>query len=155
MLAFSSKSAVLPGFMMKIQSASPLEKIKLEKAGVPGTVIKGMSKTMGLSTVRVFSILGLPKATAEKKTVTGEMIKGASGLAAVGIIELLVQAEAMRQNSTAEEAKTFDSAKWLGRWIETPMPALGGYRPADLIDSPTGLTVVKRLLGSIESGSYQ
>ncbi|MDH5540593.1 MAG: MbcA/ParS/Xre antitoxin family protein, partial [Rhizobacter sp.] len=36
-----------------------------------------------------------------------------------------------------------------------PQPSLGGRRPAELIDTPTGIEVVSRLLGSIESGSYQ
>lgn len=141
--------------MLKVLNASPLEKIRIEKEGVPGIVIKGMSKQMGLTNQRFFAILGLPKATAEKKVATGEMIKGISGLAAVGMVELLAQAQAMADNSTAEEAKTFDSAKWLGKWIELPLPALGGNKPADVIESPTGLAVVKRLLGSIESGAYQ
>lgn len=35
-----------------------------------------------------------------------------------------------------------------------PSP-LGGRKPADLIDTPTGVEVVARLLGSIESGAYQ
>ena len=39
--------------------------------------------------------------------------------------------------------------------IERPQPALGGRKPADLIDTPTGVEVVARLLGSIESGAYQ
>ncbi|HEY8707729.1 MAG TPA: antitoxin Xre/MbcA/ParS toxin-binding domain-containing protein [Burkholderiaceae bacterium] len=32
---------------------------------------------------------------------------------------------------------------------------MGGRKPADLIDTPTGVEVVARLLGSIESGAYQ
>jgi uncharacterized protein (DUF2384 family) len=53
------------------------------------------------------------------------------------------------------QAKGFDAAKWLGRWLEQPQPALGGRKAADLIDTPTGVEVVARLLGSIESGAYQ
>jgi uncharacterized protein (DUF2384 family) len=32
---------------------------------------------------------------------------------------------------------------------------LGGRRPADLLDTPTGVEVVARLLGSLESGAFQ
>ena len=155
MVSLYAESSVVPVFMLKVMTATPLEKIRIEKEGVPGAVVKGMSKKMGLSTLRFFSILGVPKATAEKKTATGAMINGVGGLAAVGMVELLSKAEAMAANSTAEEAKTFDSALWLGQWIETPQPALGRHKPADLIGSPTGLSVVKRLLGSIASGAYQ
>ena len=155
MLTISTPADALPRFMAKVLSATPLDKIRIEKEGVPGNVIKGLSRQLGLPSQRFFAILGIPKATAEKKTALGEMIKGTGGLAAVGMVELLAQAQAMAQNSTAEEAMTFDSALWLGQWIERPLPALGGHKPADMIDSPTGLALVKRLLGSVESGSYQ
>ena len=69
--------------------------------------------------------------------------------------ELLAQVQAMVENSTAVEARSFDSAKWLGQWIERPLPALGGRKPIDMLDSSEGLDVVKRLLGSTESGAYQ
>ena len=69
--------------------------------------------------------------------------------------ELLAQVQAMVKNSAAVEARSFDSAKWLGQWIERPLPALGGRKPIDMLDSSEGLDVVKRLLGSTESGAYQ
>ena len=71
------------------------------------------------------------------------------------MIKLLGIAQSIVNNSTAAEAKAFDAAKWLGQWIEQPQPALGGRRPADLISTPTGVEVVARLLGSLESGAYQ
>ena len=73
----------------------------------------------------------------------------------VRMIRLLGIAQGIADNSTAPEAKDFDPAHWLGLWIERPQPALGGRKPADLIDTPTGVEVVARLLGSIESGAYQ
>jgi hypothetical protein len=39
----------------------------------------------------------------------------------------------MVENSTSLESKDFDSAKWLGQWLERAQPALGGRKPADLI----------------------
>ena len=100
-------------------------------------------------------MLGLPKATAEKKAAAGEAVSGSGGQAAIGMVKLLGIAQSMVENSTAVEAKQFDSAKWLGRWLERPQFALGGRKAADLIDTPTGIEVVSRLLGSIESGAYQ
>ena len=103
----------------------------------------------------MFEILGVPKATAEKKAAGGELLTGNGGRAALGIARLLGVANEIVANSTAPEAKNFDAAKWLGQWLEKPQPALGGRRPAELIDTPTGLDVVARLLGAIESGAYQ
>jgi uncharacterized protein (DUF2384 family) len=39
--------------------------------------------------------------------------------------------------------------------LNAPQPALGGRKPADLIDTPAGVEVVARLLGSIASGAFQ
>ena len=56
---------------------------------------------------------------------------------------------------TDAAAPGFDAARWLGQWIEQPQAALGGQKPADLLDTPTGLSVVARLLGALASGAYQ
>ena len=79
----------------------------------------------------------------------------ATAVATVWIDRLLPIAQEMVANSKAARARGYDAAKWLGVWIERPQPALGGRKPADLIDTPTGIEVVARLLGSIESGTVQ
>lgn len=142
-------------YVRAIVSATPMEIVEIERQGVPGVFIKELSRKMELATSRMFAILGVPKATAEKKAAAGERISGSSGQAAVGLIRLLGIAQDIVRNSTAAEAKNFDAAKWLGLWIERPQSALGGRKPADLIDTPTGVEIVARLLGSIESGAYQ
>jgi putative toxin-antitoxin system antitoxin component (TIGR02293 family) len=110
---------------------------------------------MDVPAVRIFDIVGIPKATAEKKVAAQELIAGAGGQAALGLARLLAIAKGIVENSKAAQAKNFDAAKWLGRWIERPQPALGGRKPADLIGTPTGLDMVTRVLGAIESGAYQ
>ncbi len=70
-------------------------------------------------------------------------------------VKLLGIANGILMGSTAPAARGFDAARWLGQWIERPQPALGGAKPADFLDTPTGVEVVARLLRSIESGSYQ
>ena len=142
-------------FVGSVSAATPMELIEAEREGVAGIFVKELSKAMDIPAIRMFDILGVPKATVEKKVAAGEVIKGAGGHAALGLVRLLGIAKSIVLNSTAPEAKNFDSAKWLGRWIERPQPALGGRTPADLIDTPTGVEVVARLLGSIESGAYQ
>jgi uncharacterized protein (DUF2384 family) len=85
----------------------------------------------------------------------GEVISGSGGQAAIGIAKLIAKAEEMVADSTASEASGFDATKWLGRWLEIAQPALGGHKPSALLDTPTGLQVVLKLLGAIESGAYQ
>jgi putative toxin-antitoxin system antitoxin component (TIGR02293 family) len=142
-------------YVRAVAGATPMQIVEIERQGVMGAFIKDLSKRMEVPTSRIFTILGVPKATAEKKAAAGELVSGSGGQAAIGMIKLLGIAQDMVRNSTAPEAKGFDAAKWLGKWIEQPQAALGGRKAADLIDTPTGVDVVARLLGSIESGAYQ
>lgn len=139
----------------RLARATPLQLVEIERQGVLGSFIKDLAKRMEIPSSRIFTMLGIPKATAEKKAAAGDRVQGRGGQAAIGMVRLLGIAQDIVANSTAPEAKTFDAAKWLGQWIECPQLALGGRKPADLLDTPTGVDVVARLLGSIESGAYQ
>ena len=153
-IVYQSKKGV-DEYVRRVASATPMQVVEIERTGVVGSFIKDLSKRMEIPSSRIFSILGIPKATAEKKAAAGEMVAGSGGQAAIGMVKLLGVAQEIVANSTASQARGFDAAKWLGQWIEHPQPSLGGRRPADLLDTPTGVEVVARLLGSIESGAYQ
>ncbi len=142
-------------FVTSVAKATPMEIVEVERHGIDSIFLKDLSKIMDIPAVRIFDIVGIPKATAEKKVAAKEPITGAGGQAALGLARLLAIAKNIVENSTAAEAKDFDVAKWLGQWIERPQPVLGGRKPADLIGTPTGLDMVARVLGAIESGAYQ
>lgn len=142
-------------FVQQVHGATPIQLVEAERHGVDGMFLKDLSKRIDMPAARVFTMLGVPRATAEKKAMQGAIVSGSGGQAAIAIAKLLGTAKAIVENSTSLEAKGFDSAKWLGKWLERPQPALGGRKPADLIDTPTGVEVVTRLLGAIESGAYQ
>jgi putative toxin-antitoxin system antitoxin component (TIGR02293 family) len=153
-IAYDPKSGV-DDYVRRVASATPMELVQTERAGVVGSLIKDLSRRMEIPSSRVFRILGVPKATAEKKAAAREMVSGRSGQAAIGMVRLLGIAQEIVRDSTAREAQDFDAAKWLGRWIERAQPALGGRKPSELLDTPTGVEVVARLLGSIRSGAFQ
>ena len=153
-IVYRSKTGV-DAYVRQIVNATPMQIVEIERIGVPGFFIKDLSKRMEIPSSRIFRILGLAKATAEKKATAGEMIAGRGGQSAIGVVKLLGIAQRIVANSTAGDAEGFDAAKWLGVWIERPQSALGGHKPAELLDTPTGVQVVARLLGSIESGAYQ
>lgn len=150
-----ARSKGIDDFVTHVHVADPIQLIEIERKGVAGIFVKDLSRRMEIPAQRMFDILGVPKATAEKKVAAGELLTGNGGRAALGLARLLGIAKEIVENSMAAEAKDFDSAKWLGQWLETPQPALGGRKPATLIDTPTGLEVVSKLLGAIESGAYQ
>lgn len=151
-VSFDEKS--LDGLIVSFARATPLDRIEAERVGVGGSLVKALAKSMGMPNVRMFEVIGVPKATAEKRVATNTPIAGAAGQSALGMVRLLGIAKDIVANSDAIEAKDFDTAKWLGRWIERPQPSLGGRKPADVLDTPTGVEVVVKLLGALESGAY-
>jgi len=153
-IAYSSTRGV-DDFVARVARATPLQLVATERAGVRGDFIKDLARRMDIPSSRIFTIIGVPKATAEKKAAEHERVAGSGGQAVIGMVKLLAVAREIAANITAADAKSFDAARWLGQWIERPQPALGGRKPADLLDTPTGHDVVARLLGSLESGAYQ
>ncbi|MGH9577277.1 MAG: antitoxin Xre/MbcA/ParS toxin-binding domain-containing protein [Terriglobales bacterium] len=153
-IAYHPKNGV-DDYVRRVASATPMQLVQMERMGVVGSLIKDLARRMEIPSTRIFRILGVPKATAEKKAAAKEIVSGRSGQAAIGMVRLLGMAQEIVRDSTAKEAQGFDAAKWLGRWIERPQPSLGGRRPAELLDTPTGAEVVARLLGSIRSGAFQ
>jgi putative toxin-antitoxin system antitoxin component (TIGR02293 family) len=149
------RKAGVTNFVARIHGAEPLQLIATERDGVASVFVKDLASELRIPSQRMFAMLGVPKATAEKKIAAGELLAGSGGRAALGIARLLGMAQAMVDGSTAAAAADFDTARWLGEWLERPQPALGGRKPAELVDTPTGLAVVTRLLGAIESGAYQ
>ncbi len=131
-----------------------MQLIDAERERVPGVRVMDFAKLMGIRKQRMARMLGVLESTSAREPAAGELLTRSEGWAALGMARLLGIAKEIVDESTAPAAKGFDSAKWLGRWLEQPQPALGGRKPSELIDTPTGFDVVARLLGSMASGAY-
>lgn len=153
-LAYRASRGV-EAYVREVAAAEPLQLVGIEREGVEAGFVKDLARRMDVPATRLFAILGVPRATAEKKASAKERIGGIGGVAALGLIRLLGLAQEIIASSTHPDAARIDVPRWLGQWIEQPQPALGGRRPAELLDTPTGADVVARLLGSMASGTYQ
>lgn len=107
---------------------------------------------MELPTSYIAVILGISKGTALRKIAAGELVDGRP---IVGLVKLLALAQTIVDESTSIDVENFDTVKWLGQWIVRPQAALGGAKPAELLDTTTGITLVAKVLGAIRSGAYQ
>jgi putative toxin-antitoxin system antitoxin component (TIGR02293 family) len=154
--SISGHGADIVGTYVKmVGRASPMHLIDLEREGVPGVLIRDLGDRIEVPRTRFYSIIGAPRATVERKVAEKAKVSGAAGQATLAVVRLLATAQQIVKRSTAESAKAFDTERWLGRWLDTSQPALGGRKPADLLDTPTGQELVMRVLGALESGSYQ
>ena len=92
-------------YVAEVANATPIEIVELERAGVPGTLIKDLSRRLAISTTRMFALIGVPKATAEKKAARGERVSGSGGQAAIGVVKLLAIAKEIVANSTSRRGE--------------------------------------------------
>ncbi|MFP5405826.1 MAG: antitoxin Xre-like helix-turn-helix domain-containing protein, partial [Gammaproteobacteria bacterium] len=88
-------------FVHQVHHATPLQLIDAERKGIPGRFLKDLSRRMDIPAARMFAMIGVPKATAEKKAASDETIGGSGGQAALGIVRLLGIAQAIVANSTS------------------------------------------------------
>lgn len=80
------------------------------------------------------------------------MTQATSSIIVQGIAKLVWQLDAMLQDLNAPAG--FDAGVWLGHWLTEPLPALGGARPIDHMDTPKGQALVSTTLARIQSGAY-
>ncbi len=139
-------------FASAVNSVPPMQLLEAERLGVDAIFLEDMAHRMHVSYSYLAETLGISKATAARKLANKDKIDGS---AAIALARLLAIAQDMVDDSTSPDAKGFDAAKWLGQWIERPQASLGGRKPAELLDTPTGVSMVIKLLGAIRSGAYQ
>jgi uncharacterized protein (DUF2384 family) len=70
----------------------------------------------------------------------------------LGIARLVGQVHQMVVESGDPEG--FDAAAWVAQWLETPLPALDGEKPATFMDTADGQALVATLVARMQTGAY-
>ncbi|QTD46528.1 MbcA/ParS/Xre antitoxin family protein [Ottowia testudinis] len=144
-------SAGVDGYLDVLRQANPLQIVALERAGVADTFVADLAERMAWSPERLHKLLG-------HEPELGHEISGGwetAGGGVMGLVRLIELARGIVADSTREGAEPFDAILWLGIWLNLPQPTLGGLRANELLDTPTGASLVAKVLGSIGSGAYQ
>jgi len=135
-----------------VYRASPLERIGMIKHGVPATEAKRVIEALGIGQGAVLKALKLSTATVNKKAKQEHTLSPAESERVIGMARLVGQVEAMIQESGNPEG--FDALSWMSRWLQEPLPSLGGVRPMDLMDTMEGQALVSTTLAQIQGGAY-
>ncbi len=135
-----------------VYRASPLERIDMIRRGIPASQAKRIFADLPIGQGAGFKALNLSTATVNKKAKHGETLSPEESERIVGFARLVGQLQAMIQESGNSE--TFDAGAWIARWLTEPLPAFGGTRPADLMDTMEGQGLVAAALAKIKSGAY-
>lgn len=132
--------------------AEPIERVRLIKEGLPAQLLDELSQSMKMPKGRLLPTLGIAAATVRRKVRESKPLSTGDSGRALGLARLVGQVECMVRD--AGRPTGFDAAAWMGRWLEEPIGALGGRRPADLMDTAEGQAIVSNLLARMQSGVY-
>ena len=96
--------------------------------------------------------LGLARATVDRKIRDNKLLSPDESSRVLGMASLVGQVQSLVAESG--NADGFDAGAWVSNWLEQPVPALGGRRPAELMDTSEGQAIVSRLVTQMQSGAY-
>jgi putative toxin-antitoxin system antitoxin component (TIGR02293 family) len=136
----------------EVYSVEPSVRILTIKHGVKADAFNRIARSMDRSKEQLGKTLGLSVTTVDRKAKAGEALSPEQSERLVGIARLIGQVQTMVEQSGNPEG--FDAARWLGRWLDEPLPALGGERPRELMDTAEGRGLVSNLLAMAQSGAY-
>jgi len=128
------------------------ERVDLIQRRVKASDFKKMISQMDAPQGDIARVLRIPVATVNRKAARGEELTIDDSERVVNMAALIGQVQTMVEQSG--DPAGFDAAKWVARWIEEPIPALGGKRPAEYLNTAAGFTVVSELLTAMQSGAY-
>jgi putative toxin-antitoxin system antitoxin component (TIGR02293 family) len=132
--------------------APPQQRVSAIKEGVPAAVVTRITKSMGTSKEGFLRMLGLSRATIDRKISKNAALSSDEGQRVIGIAKLVGLVETMTQQSGS--AANFDAAKWLAQWINQESQALGGKKPSEFLDTAEGQELVSSVLQRMQSGAY-
>jgi putative toxin-antitoxin system antitoxin component (TIGR02293 family) len=148
----AAKGAALVMNFVDVFRADPMERVNLVKKGVPAQTVDVMAKRMAMPKERLVGTLGLARATVDRKARENKPLSTEDSSRVLGMARLVGQVQVIVEESGNPDG--FDAAGWVARWLERPLPALGGQRPAELMDTPDGQSLVSDLVARMQSAAY-
>jgi putative toxin-antitoxin system antitoxin component (TIGR02293 family) len=130
----------------------PQQRIELIRSGVPAKDVGLLAKNMKVSKEVLIASLGIPRATLSRKERDAKPLSPDESERLLGVKALIGQVQSMVAESGDPDG--FDAAHWVSGWLNTPLPALGGQRPASYMDTVEGQKLVANLLAMAQSGAY-
>jgi putative toxin-antitoxin system antitoxin component (TIGR02293 family) len=137
---------------LRLYQASAVERIAMIKGGLPASEAKRIFADLAIGQGAALKALRLSPATVNKKAKQDGTLSPGESERVLGMAKLVGQLEAMIQASGNPEG--FDATGWMSRWLQAPLPALGGQCPMDLMDTMEGQALVSAALAQMQSGAY-
>jgi putative toxin-antitoxin system antitoxin component (TIGR02293 family) len=130
----------------------PMELIQKIKQGVDAHFLLFMARTMKITKERLLVILGLPRATIDRKIRTKKVLSPDESSRVLGLARLIGQAQILVEESG--KVQGFIAAEWVATWLDLPQGALGGSSAAQLMDTAEGQSIITQLLQRVQTSAY-
>jgi putative toxin-antitoxin system antitoxin component (TIGR02293 family) len=137
---------------LKLYLTSPYERVKIVKAGLPAKYVKVLTLSMHMPIERFYRTTGLARPTVDRKIRSSKLLSQDESERVMGIARLVGQAQNLVEQSGG--SADFDAGRWVGEWLQKPLPALDGKSPGELMDTVDGRALVSELLSQQQSGAY-
>ena len=128
--------------VVALAAESPLKRIDLVRAGLPALVLDETAAVLGIAKSALIKAAGIPVSTAGAQQRSGKPL---SSEHSEKILRVL------RATRRAEEV--FGDKQEGRAWLTGDVPALGGRRPLDLLDTQDGYELVMNELERIIFGA--
>lgn len=135
-----------------LNAVAPMARIDLVKRGVPPEALALLAADMGITREQLYRTMGVPRATMERKVRQHRRLDQDESERVVGVARLVGQVDQMVRDSG--EPDGFDAARWTAVWLQRALPALGGARPGELMDTAEGREIISGLVAQMQSGAY-
>lgn len=147
-------SALVKGVVsyIGVYRAEPVERIDMIKSGLPASEAKRILSDIAVNQAAGYRALDISPATMNRKVKDKGRLSPAESERVLGVARLVGQIQAIVEESGDPEG--FDAAAWLSRWLSEPLPALGGVRPLDMLDTIEGQSLVSASLARIQGAAY-
>lgn len=132
--------------------AAPVERVAMIKSGVSANWAKVALGDFMRECGRHLSVAGLSQADVSRKAALNTPLSVGKSECVVGIAGLIGQVEAMAKESGVPEG--FSVSTWFAAWVISPLPALGGDRPIQYLDTSDGRAVISQLLCQMQSSAF-
>jgi putative toxin-antitoxin system antitoxin component (TIGR02293 family) len=141
-----------PRAYREVYAATPWDRIQVIKAGVKAQEAKRIVADLRIQPSLVFKALGLSPSAVGRAARRDGVLGTAHSERLLGLAKLIGQIHLMVEE--AGMLNDFSAPAWLSRWLQEPVPALGGCRPLDLMDTMEGQAQVADLIARMRSGAY-
>lgn len=141
-----------PDQALKLFRAGVVDRVNIVKDGVPALYVNVLTACMGMPKDKFYRTIGLMRPTVDRKVRASKRLNQDESERVMGIARLVGLTQSLVQDSAGPEE--FDAAKWVAAWLDRPLPALGGKRPGEFMDTADGRTLVADLLAQQQSGAY-